>query len=248
MEEKKHKMISQSSVATIFAGLIIVLGILACALSPIFVLKTINVQGNRYVEKDDIIRIAGIQLGENLFQLQTDEIMRNLTKDLRIENAVVQRSFPSQLDISITERLPLALIQCNYGYLEAGKGGMVLAAHRTLQNMPVPIISGATAADLFVGDVVDDQQINKVLSFLACLDEETIKELSEINITNPEDVMLYAGSVQIRLGPLDMLPKKIDVTKSAVKELQKTNREIEYVDARFDVYSVRLRQPQQQQQ
>ena len=67
MDGKKHKMISQGSVATLLVGLIVVLGILACALSPIFVLKTVNIQGNRFVQDEDIIRIAGIRLGENLF-------------------------------------------------------------------------------------------------------------------------------------------------------------------------------------
>lgn len=242
MDGKKHKMISQGSVATLLVGLIVVLGILACALSPIFVLKTVNIQGNRFVQDEDIIRIAGIRLGENLFQLQTDEIKRSLTKDLRIEQAVVQRSFPSQLDISISERIPLAMIKCDYGYLELGKGGIVLDAHRTLRDMPVPMISGAGVADLFVGDVVDDEQVGKVLSFLDAVGENTVKSLSEINITNPEDVMLYAGSVQIRLGAMDRLESKIEVTKSVISELQQTKHPIAYVDARFDVYSVRLRQ------
>ena len=242
MDGKKHKMISQGSVATLLVGLIVVLGILACALSPIFVLKTVNIQGNRFVQDEDIIRIAGIRLGENLFQLQTDEIKRSLTKDLRIEQAVVQRSFPSQLDISISERIPLAMIKCDYGYLELGKGGIVLDAHRTLRDMPVPMISGAGVADLFVGDVVDDEQVGKVLSFLDTVGENTVKSLSEINITNPEDVMLYAGSVQIRLGALDRLDSKVEVTKSVISELQQTKHPIAYVDARFDVYSVRLRQ------
>lgn len=235
-------MISQGSVATILAGLIAVLGILACALSPIFVLKTINIQGNRFVQNEEIIRIAGVRQGENLFQLKTDEIKKNLTKDLRIDQAVVQRSFPSQLDISIVERVPLALVKCDYGYLEAGRDGIVLDAHRTLRDMSVPIISGVAAQDLFVGDVIEDKNINRVLLFLSELDEDTIKALSEINISNPEDVMVYAGSVQIRLGSLEMLPQKVEVTESAIKELQKAARDIVYVDARFNVYSVRLRQ------
>ena len=118
----------------------------------------------------------------------------------------------------------------------------MLDAHRTLRDMPVPMISGAGVADLFVGDVVDDEQVGKVLSFLDAVGENTVKSLSEINITNPEDVMLYAGSVQIRLGALDRLDSKIEVTKSVISELQQTKHPIAYVDARFDVYSVRLRQ------
>ena len=239
MDGRKHKIISQSSVAVILTGLVVVLGVLACALSPIFVLRNINVSGCRYVQPEDVIRIAGVRTGENLFQLQTDEIRRNLEKDLRIDQALVQRSFPSQLNIEINERVPLAFVKCEYGYLEAGKDGIVLDAHRTLRQMPVPMISGASVADLFVGDVIEDENIRKVLSFLSMLEDRSIQSLSEIN---PQDVLLYAGSVQIRLGSLEQLPDKVDVTISVLKELQQTKHPIEYVDARYDVYSVRLRQ------
>ena len=242
MDGRKHKIISQSSVAAILTGLVVVLGVLACALSPIFVLRNINVSGCRYVQPEDVIRIAGVRTGENLFQLQTDEIRRNLEKDLRIDQALVQRSFPSQLNIEINERVPLAFVKCEYGYLEAGKDGIVLDAHRTLRQMPVPMISGASVADLFVGDVIEDENIRKVLSFLSMLEDSSIQSLSEINIANPQDVLLYAGSVQIRLGSLEQLPDKVDVTISVLKELQQTKHPIEYVDARYDVYSVRLRQ------
>ena len=194
------------------------------------------------MQPEDVIRIAGVRTGENLFQLQTDEIRRNLEKDLRIDQAVVQRSFPSQLNIEINERVPLAFVKCEYGYLEAGKDGIVLDAHRTLRQMPVPMISGASVADLFVGDVIEDENIRKVLSFLSMLEDSSIQSLSEINIANPQDVLLYAGSVQIRLGSLEQLPNKVDVTISVLKELQQTKHPIEYVDARYDVYSVRLRQ------
>ena len=194
------------------------------------------------MQPEDVIRIAGVRTGENLFQLQTDEIRRNLEKDLRIDQALVQRSFPSQLNIEINERVPLALIKCEYGYLEAGKDGIVLDAHRTLRQMPVPMISGSSVADLFVGDVIEDENIRKVLSFLSMLEDSSIQSLSEINIANPQDVLLYAGSVQIRLGSLEQLPDKVDVTISVLKELQQTKHPIEYVDARYDVYSVRLRQ------
>ena len=115
MDGRKHKIISQSSVAVILTGLVVVLGVLACALSPIFVLRNINVSGCRYVQPEDVIRIAGVRTGENLFQLQTDEIRRNLEKDLRIDQALVQRSFPSQLNIEINERVPLAFVKCEYG-------------------------------------------------------------------------------------------------------------------------------------
>ncbi len=242
MDKNKGKTISAASMTTMLIGLVAVLAVLACAVSPIFVLRTINIHGNHYVQDEDIVRIGGVHLGENLFQLQTDEVRRNLVKDLRVDQAVVQRVFPSQLDISVTERLPVAMLQCDYGYVEAGADGVILEAHRTLIDMPVPLITGASAGGLFVGDVIQDPQLAKVFGFLAQLPEDSIQSLSEINISDPEDVSIYAGSVQIRLGKLDELADKVEVTQSVLKELKEARHPIAYVDARFEVYSVRLKQ------
>lgn len=240
--DEQHRTISKGFVTTVFWVGIVVLVAFACAFSPIFVLQTVNVQGNRYVTSEDIMRIGGIQVGESMFSLNTAAIRQTLMKDLRIEQATVQRSLPGRLDISISERVPIAMIGCDYGYIEVGKDGIVLDAHRNLREMPVPIVSGVSAGDLFVGDVIADSQIKLVLQFLASLPEDTLAMLSEVSIADPDDVMVYAGSVQIRLGDLDELANKADVTESVINELKRTDRPIEYVDARFNVYSVRLRQ------
>ena len=119
----------------------------------------------------------------------------------------------------------------------------MLDAHRSLRDMPVPMINGATVSNLFVGDSAGDENVLQVLAFLARLDGDTLKKISEINITDTSNVLLYAaGSVQIKIGPLQELGSKVDITESVVKELNQAKHPIEYVDARFEAYSVKLRQ------
>ena len=59
---------------------------------------------------------------------------------------------------------------------------------------------------------------------------------------NLKYVFYAAGSVQIKIGPLQELGSKVDITESVVKELNQAKHPIEYVDARFEAYSVKLRQ------
>ena len=113
MESKKHKTISRGSLISMVAALFILLGIMACAISPVFVLKDVEIKGNTYISNEDIMRIGSITKGENLFQLKTDDVKKTLVKDLRIEQATVQRVFPSKLEIDIVERVPLAMIACD---------------------------------------------------------------------------------------------------------------------------------------
>jgi len=97
--------------------------------------------------------------------------------------------------------------------------------------------------DLFVGDSVDNDHINTVLNYLDKLDWETTANLSEINITDPENVIVYMrGGVQLKMGDIYSLEKKLEITESLNREIKQAKHPIDYVDARFDgSYSIKLK-------
>ena len=243
MEAPRRKIISKRALVGLLGVGSVFLIIIIFALSPVFVLKHIKIQGNYYLPEEEVCRLAGVTMGENLFQLKIDDIMQTMAKDIRVERAIVKRVFPDTIEIQVVERTPLAILQCDYGYLEAGRGGIVLAAHRTLSNIPVPIISGVEVKDLFVGDSVDNDHINTVLNYLDKLDWETTANLSEINITDPENVIVYMrGGVQLKMGDISSLEKKLEITESLNREIKQAKYPIDYVDARFDgSYSIKLK-------
>ncbi len=243
MEAPRRKIISKRALVGLLGVVSVFLIIIIFALSPVFVLKHIKIQGNYYLPEEEVCRLAGVTMGENLFQLKIDDIMQTMAKDIRVERAIVKRVFPDTIEIQVVERPPLAILQCDYGYLEAGRGGIVLAAHRMLSNIPVPIISGVEVKDLFVGDSVDNDHINTVLNYLDKLDWETTANLSEINITDPENVIVYMrGGVQLKMGDISSLEKKLEITESLNREIKQAKHPIDYVDARFDgSYSIKLK-------
>ena len=240
----KRKIITRRGIIRVLGVLAAFMAFIAIALSPVFVLKHVNVHGNAYLSDEEIIRISGINMGENLFKLATDEIMQAMSKDIRIDQVIVRRNFPDSLDIQVVERIPLAIIKCDYGYLEVGRGGIVLDAHRTLSQIPVPIVSGVEVSDLFVGDTAENQQLSQVLDFLDKLNRDTATSIAEINISDPNNVMVYMNhSVQLKMGALDTLQKKLEITESVNREIKQAKHPIEYVDARFDgSYSIKLKE------
>lgn len=241
-EFEQGRTISQQTVMMIMGFLVTALVVIAVAFSPIFVLRSINITGNQFVSNEEICRIASIAPGENLLQLQTDEIKETLLKDLRIEQVTVRRTLPSGLDIEVVERIPVAVVKCDYGYLDIGKDGTVLDAHRTLRDMPVPLITGIELADMFVGDKVADKNLSDALSYLDLLDDFSRQHLSEVGISNPEYVTAYTnGAVQIRIGKLDNLNEKADITNSFILELQTAKYPIEYIDMQYSSPFIKFR-------
>ena len=209
--------------------------------SPIFVLRHVQVDGAVYLKKEELVRISGIYMGEPLFQLETDQVTKRLLQDLRIEEALVRRQLPSTLEITIKERMPVATVACEYGYLDIDRQGKVIDSYRTLKNMPIPMITGVQVRDLYIGDDVEDEMVKKILSFLQQLDDVSLNQLSEIAITGPDYLVAYTtNSVQIRLGILERMEEKARLTQDFLKDLATNPYQVEYVDFNYTTPFIKL--------
>lgn len=210
--------------------------------SPLFTLQRVIIHGNTYLTQDDIMDIGRLHIGQPLFQLETDAVTQNLMHDLRIESAVVKRRVPDSLEIDVTERMPVATVASDYGYMDLDRKGKVIACYRSLRNMPIPLITGVSLHDLYVGDDNQDEIVASVLEFLQQLDSNALNQLSEINIANKDAIMAYTNSsVQIRLGRLDRIEEKAKLTQDFIENLKNTTHEVEYVDFSYTAPFIRLK-------
>ena len=217
--------------------------------SPLFTMQRLVLSGNTYLKQDDIMAIGRIEKGKPIFQLQTDAITQNLMHDLRIESAVVRRRFPDTIEIDITERMPVATVSCDYGYIDFDRQGKVLRSYHSLQKMPIPLITGVTLHDLYIGDDNTNETVAQILSFLQKLDADALNHISEINIADPEAVTAYTtNAVQIRLGNMERMEEKARLTQDFINALPSSRHPIEYVDFRYTAPVIRLKNMPQEPQ
>lgn len=202
--------------------------------SPAFSVGDIKIDGNKYLTTEEIYQIAGVPEKINIFRLNTKEIQTRLLKDLRISEANVLRNFPSSITIDVVERKPIAYAACDYGFVEVDKTGLILAAYKSVKNINVPMITGITLHNLYVGDKVDNKVMIHVLEYLAYLDEASINQMSEVNAASADQLIAYTNtSVQIKIGNNERLEDKAKVTQEFLGELKKTKLPIEYIDLNF---------------
>ena len=213
--------------------------------TPFFTLRDIKLIGATYLTKDDIIKIGNVYYGEPLFQLETDDITKRLINDLRIEEVTVKRDLPNTLEVTLKERKPVATIACDYGYLDLDRNGTVIDSYKNLKSMPIPMIAGAVAKDLYIGDTVTDEMVQKILFFLQQLNETSLNKLSEIAITGPDYVVAYTNmsrAVQIRIGKLERLEEKARLTEDFLQDLELNPHRVEYVDFNYTAPFIKLAQ------
>ena len=220
------------SIAAIIAALIY---------SPFFTFQQLVVRGNVHLDEAELCEIARIQYGQRLFELKTDAMTTNLLHDLRIESAVVRRQLPNKIEMDIVERIPVATVACDYGYLDFDRQGKVIASYRALKGAEIPIVTGVRLRDLYIGDDNDNAQVAKVITFLGKIDPADIGQISEVNITAPSAVVAYTKTaLPIRLGKLEELPEKASLTQDFLQDQKTTRHTIEYVDFSYEAPFIKL--------
>ena len=209
--------------------------------SPLFTFQQLIVRGNVRLNEAELCEIARIHYGERLFEVKTDDITTNLLHDLRIESAIVRRQLPNKIEMEIVERVPVATVACDYGYLDFDRQGKVIASYRTLKGADIPIITGVRLRDLYIGDDNNNAQITYVIAFLAKIDPTDIGQISEVNITVPSAVVAYTKSaLPIRLGQLEHISEKAGLTQDFLQDQKTTRHTVEYVDFSYDAPFIKL--------
>ena len=209
--------------------------------SPLFTFQQLVVHGNVHLDENELCEIARIHYGQRLFELKTDEMTTNLLRDLRIESAVVRRQLPHKIEMDIVERIPVATVACDYGYLDFDRQGKVIASYRSLKGADIPIITGVKLRDLYIGDDNNDPQIAQAISFLPRIDPADIGEISEVSLRNPDAVVAYTKTaLPIRLGQLTGIPDKAALTQDFLRDQKTTRHTVEYVDFSYDAPFIKL--------
>jgi len=209
--------------------------------SPLFTFQQLVVHGNVHLDENELCEIARIHYGQRLFELKTDEMTTNLLRDLRIESAVVRRQLPHKIEMDIVERIPVATVACDYGYLDFDRQGKVIASYRSLKGADIPIITGVKLRDLYIGDDNNDPQVAQAISFLARIDPADIGEIWEVSLRNPDAVVAYTKTaLPIRLGQLTGIPDKAALTQDFLRDQKTTRHTVEYVDFSYDAPFIKL--------
>lgn len=240
---KSRHLISGRNIVRGLIGLFSVLMLIFIINSPLLKIGYVKVTGNSYLPREDVLQIARITEPINIFSVQTDVIQNYLQSDLRIDTARVWRDFPNCLNIEITERLPVAVMNCNYGYVNLDKNSVVIDVYTDAKKIQKPVITGRILQDVYIGDNINDNTVKKVLLYLGMLNNEILVQIRQISIANREYIELYTvKGTRIILGNLDNAEKIAAKTQEIFRDMSSTAIPVEYIDLSYSRPVLKLRQ------
>ncbi|MBR2547228.1 MAG: FtsQ-type POTRA domain-containing protein [Eubacterium sp.] len=99
----------------------------AFALSPVFTIRNVEVEGNKFYTDEQIINMSAVETGGNLFtDAQKNKIKKNLKDNLYFRSVRVKRHIPNTLVIEVEEREELAALKYGDKFVVIDEDAVVL--------------------------------------------------------------------------------------------------------------------------
>lgn len=173
-------------------------------------IREITVGGAVRLGESEIIEQSGVKKGTSLFLLRCRKVEQRLAALPELCAVTVSRDFPATVSIQVQEREPAALLlEQNRFWLLDREGVLFAEQLHPVENLPV--ITGAAAEQIVLGEPLDDKAKRDALSaFLQALPENPLLEPAELNLADPSELVLYTvDGRKVLLGCSDKMVNKL---------------------------------------
>jgi len=108
--------------------------------SPRFQIQNISFKGNQVLSNAEVLEWLGSLKGKNLFSINLAKLNQRLSEHPWIKSSSLQRKFPENLDIELTERVPYARIMKDQVYLMDNFGVILSPEKPEYSHLPLIIM------------------------------------------------------------------------------------------------------------
>lgn len=165
--------------------------------SPYFSVREIQVRGAEKFGGNEIITMAGLKHGMNMWRIEPSTIERKVAKHPWVRRVLVRREFPRRVVIEIEERTPKAIVAMGKLYY-IDSDGLAFKEVGAGESVQFPLLTGLRPDELGSRDPAVRRKIQDAvrLSDLMAKDSHTI---SEVHFEAADRVTLYTTAYPLAL-------------------------------------------------
>ena len=165
-----------------------------------FAVRQIEVHGGEKVGGSEIVAIAGLRQGMNIWNVDAVAIEKKIARHPWVRRVLVRRDFPRRVVIDFEERTPRAIIGVGKLYY-VDADGVVFKEVDSGENIKYPMLTGIYAEALMHGDPAARKRIRDAVR-LADLMAQHSHTLSEIHFEAADRLVVYPTKFPVawRLG------------------------------------------------
>ncbi|MFQ5427472.1 MAG: cell division protein FtsQ/DivIB [Thermodesulfobacteriota bacterium] len=109
--------------------------------TPELAVTRLSVKGALRTQPREIIRLAGISEGQNIYSFSASEAARSIGESPWVLKAAVKRRLPGTVRIEIKERLPVAIVQMD-GLFVMDSDGTIFKKLASHERLDLPLVTG----------------------------------------------------------------------------------------------------------
>jgi cell division protein FtsQ len=203
--------------------------------------SAIEFDGNVHVTRAQLLGIFGGDVDRNIFTVSLDERRAELERLPWVANATVMRLLPNRMRVSIGERTPVAFVrQGNRIGLVDANGvllDMPVDAKKSAEHYSFPVVTGIASNEPLSTRAARMRIYARFTSELDGSGEKISEELSEVDLSNPEDVKAtipdHSSEILVHFGDEDFL-NRYRKFKEHLPEWRTTYPKLSSVDMRYE--------------
>ncbi|MGI9951141.1 FtsQ-type POTRA domain-containing protein [Moorellaceae bacterium AZ2] len=197
-------------------------------------MQAVEVRGNLRVSEEEVLRLAAVEPGLNLWQLDVKAVADRLRAHPLIEQVRVERRWPHNLLITLREREALALLPAQEGFWVVDGQGYVMERISSLRQRELPLVSGLELGEeVGPGVCLQDNGLRAALGVLNQLSPQDRQQVMEIEAEEPDNLLLYLqGQVKVKFGDGNGVREKWERLKEALQGAGPLGS-LEYIDVSF---------------
>ncbi|MBN2468306.1 MAG: FtsQ-type POTRA domain-containing protein [Deltaproteobacteria bacterium] len=182
------------SIKTIGAVFLIAFGVVSVyyltngiAHSPYFTLQDVRFQGCTHVSPQELVKLAGLRLGSNIFAVDLTNIAHRVRSNPWVKDVKLERNLPHQLTIKVEEREAVALVSHKRLFL-VDDDGILFKEVGPHDPVDLPVITGLSFSCQNADRI---QEVLAVLNTAHTLDVIHRDDVSEVHIDANYGLTLY---------------------------------------------------------
>lgn len=200
--------------------------------SPVFRVKEVRVQGNNQLSREQILALAGLEKGVNIFKANLAQAQSKLALNPIVKQVTISRHFPATIVIDLTERKAIGLMANPGHFIAVGEDGYCLALVNNLASINLPIITGAKPTNAMPGQSIGDERLKAALAYLIAMPLNMRASVSEINASDLNNIRMFSiDETEVRFGDVNRITEKVKLYQEVTR--QKFNNKIQYIDISF---------------
>ena len=241
--KKNKKRINTSKVVIIFSLILIVVIVLYTSLnSGIFNSDNIEIEGNKYVESEYIIKALEVNNNKNIFRYNIKDMEEILLNNKYIDKVEIKRLLPNTLKVSIMEKEIVANLYNEEIYCYIDKEGNFIDEidENNKDNEVITVHIDYNKTDSQEIKFKNEENKKRLLYLLEYIKEEGIyKKIDNIDMTKPNSInMSTKEDINILLNSDEELKYNISRLAMILADLQNKKQKGGEIDLSTGKYAL----------